>query len=722
MPTVSVSMRFISQVLLLCAVLAVDVAPASAQVTQFVFYGSGPSSISGLNTGWVMATSADSDFTAKAVGGFGVSVRVVPKSYVGSGTFSGNEPPVWEFAFVAPFDLPLMPETYRDPQELLWPSVSRLPQPQVRIRKGWSECDVVGGHFTIVEVEYDSTGVLSRLSANFQFQCRNHEALIAGALRFNASPRPAQPVTVTTVNMGSVAVTSIPAGLSCGATCSSSLEDGRFFLLQHAPPSGTGFRWGGDDDCSDGIIFGGRAVSCTLTYEPCRITVQPTSVTVPADVATLPLLYVSANGPDCRWQHDSAVPWIWSTWPRTPSRGSRTLVVQATAHTSSWRPRTGTVTVAGQTVTVTQLGPEATYDVPSMLEVGPGSGTTNFVFTSNVSDPPWTATSESAWISTPASGLSTVVPVTVTRNLSFDTPRLGTIVVAGRTVQIVQRPNTVPGEPTALSVRVVNGVARFTWRAPTEEGDATSYRIEAGLERGATAVVFQSAGTSFDLSGIPDGRFFVRVRGINESGVGVASDDYELDVRGGVNPPDPPVAVTLNMTSTLLDLSWTEAEGGGVADGYVLEVGSRAGFADVGRFALGRTTRFQFANPPRGYFVFTLRAVNRAGTSRASEQRGYRLELTGLWTYQMSLAAAVSAGTVTFRWSPAWSRSYPTAVRLAVGRAPGVTEFVVDSIRERPLLSFSGVPPGRYYARVQELYGIGIDIGPASNEVYVHVR
>lgn len=51
--------------------------------------------------------------------------------------------------------------------------------------------------------------------------------------------------------------------------------------------------------------------------------------------------------------------------------------------------------------------------------------------------------------------------------------------------------------------------------------------------RGATSLVFDTplATTTVGFSGVPPGRYFVRVRGINERGAGPATADVRIDVR-----------------------------------------------------------------------------------------------------------------------------------------------------------------------------------------------
>jgi len=698
--------RALCHVLSLFALLLGTATSALAQITQVSTY-----SFSNESSGrFTTITPGPRTFSAQAGSDFGVSVVVTDTSA------SGIAP--WTFTFVAPNDLPLTPGQYARAVQL--GGVGRRPEDAGFSVTGsvWS-CWYAVGEFTVLEIEYGVRGAVTRFSANLRIQCGSQGSVLVASVRFNASPRPAHRVSVSTAGTGGGPVVGIPRGLHCGANCSVLREEGLFTILEPTPATSSAFSWSGDADCSDGVILNGDTVSCAVTYEPCRVTLSQTALTFESIAGGQQRVELAANGPNCRWEARSAAPWISVT--ASQGKGPARVTLSVSAHTSSWRPRTGTVNIGGQLLTVTQQGPRPTYQLPSTLDVGPGGGTTNLVFTSNVPDPPWSAASQTPWVSVLASGGTTTVPVTVTRNPSATSARIGTIEVAGQTVQIIQRANAVPGEPTHVSVRVRAGRAQFIWRPPTTGGDATSYRIEAGLERGATAVVFAAASAPFDLVGVPDGRFFVRVRGVNEFGTGVASDDYVLEVRRGMNPPDPPINVRLSTSQndrvSSMNLSWNEAEGGGVPDVYLIEVGSTPGTADFGQFAVGRATRFESPFFPGRLFI-SVRAGNGAGYGRASDQRlsGSATRLT----QPLTLTASTIGSTVIFNWADGNPWDSATRFRLTVGRAPGVTEFVFDTADASPAAAFSGVPPGRYYVRVHGREGTFL--GPASNEVYIHVR
>jgi len=113
-------------------------------------------------------------------------------------------------------------------------------------------------------------------------------------------------------------------------------------------------------------------------------------------------------------------------------------------------PRTGTLTVAGQTVTVTQDA-ACTYTVAPTTQIIPAAGGTGNIAITTASGCSWTATTSAGWISIAAgsagSGSGTVA---YTVAATATPPRTGTLTVAGQTVTVTQA--SVPTAPTGLRV------------------------------------------------------------------------------------------------------------------------------------------------------------------------------------------------------------------------------------------------------------------------------
>jgi len=102
--------------------------------------------------------------------------------------------------------------------------------------------------------------------------------------------------------------------------------------------------------------------------------------------------------------------------------------------------RSGTLTIADQTFTLTQAALTCSYSIaPSTLKVEAPAGSGSFAVTTS-SACPWTASSNDSWVTVTAGASGTgngTVTVTYTANTGKD--RKGTLTVAGRTATIEQK-------------------------------------------------------------------------------------------------------------------------------------------------------------------------------------------------------------------------------------------------------------------------------------------
>lgn len=74
-------------------------------------------------------------------------------------------------------------------------------------------------------------------------------------------------LNITVQGNGKGVVTSNPAGINCGVKCSQSYKDGSSVGLIAEPDNTSIFEsWGGDVDCSDGVITMDKDKACTVTF------------------------------------------------------------------------------------------------------------------------------------------------------------------------------------------------------------------------------------------------------------------------------------------------------------------------------------------------------------------------------------------------------------------------------------------------------------------------
>lgn len=169
---------------------------------------------------------------------------------------------------------------------------------------------------------------------------------------------------------------------------------------------------------------------------PCAYTLSPSGAAIAAAGGSGTAAVSSGNG--CAWAAVSSATWLTITAGASGS-GNGTLAYSATPNTGS--ARSATITVAGQTLTVTQGAVVAcTFTVdPTSFDVDKKAGSVT-VGVSAGAGCAWTARSNSTWISVTsgASGSGNgSVKLDVEKN-SDKKGRTGTVTIAGRTVTVKQ--------------------------------------------------------------------------------------------------------------------------------------------------------------------------------------------------------------------------------------------------------------------------------------------
>ncbi|MEK6374280.1 MAG: BACON domain-containing protein [Acidobacteriota bacterium] len=174
--------------------------------------------------------------------------------------------------------------------------------------------------------------------------------------------------------------------------------------------------------------------------KPCTFNVSATTQSVTSNVGTGSLDVTSRA--DCGWGARSNTSWL--TIAGATGVGNGTVSYSFVANTST-SSRTGSLTVAGKTVSITQFG-VCSYTLSPTSKVILSSGGTGTVGVSTRSDCTWTATVSTAaasWI-TITGGQSGTGNGTVSYSVAANTStslRSGTINVGGRTSTIDQSPD-----------------------------------------------------------------------------------------------------------------------------------------------------------------------------------------------------------------------------------------------------------------------------------------
>ena len=90
---------------------------------------------------------------------------------------------------------------------------------------------------------------------------------LLGGARVASAIDPPQTLTVTKAGTGTGTVSSVPAGITCGADCTEAYPYSTVVTLTATPAAGAVFSgWSGHADCSDGAVRMNAAKTCTATF------------------------------------------------------------------------------------------------------------------------------------------------------------------------------------------------------------------------------------------------------------------------------------------------------------------------------------------------------------------------------------------------------------------------------------------------------------------------
>lgn len=269
----------------------------------------------------------------------------------------------------------------------------------------------------------------------------------------------------------------------------------------------------------------------------------------------------------------------------------------------------------------------------------------------------------------------------------------------------------IPPPPVALSATANGGNVTIKW-SPDSGSPPTSYFVDVGSSPGASDIgSFPMTATLLSASGVPNGRYYLRVRAVNAAGVSAPSAEAVLTV--GCAPPGPPGTLTGVVNGASLTLAWQPSPTSGVS--YTIVAGSTSGASNIAQAPVGTATTLTATVPPGRYFI-RVRAVTPCGSADSNE-----IDVV-VGTLQVpgapgNLTHLVTGETVSFSWQAA-----PGTVDgyvLEAGSQPGSSNLAVVAIGKVISFAAPGVPAGTYYVRVRAFNAAGQ--GPSSNETIVVV-
>jgi hypothetical protein len=282
----------------------------------------------------------------------------------------------------------------------------------------------------------------------------------------------------------------------------------------------------------------------------CSYAVQPLSHAVPPAGGTVSVAVTT--GETCPWSVSSTLSWVAvsDSWSYTGS-GTARFAVSPTAGAV----RTGTVTVAGQLVTITQTA-ECTYSVSPTAHTLPAEGGSGSVAVVAGAGCAWTATSQADWITVTggSSGSGTGSVLFQAAPLSSGS-RTGTMTVADQIVTVTQTAAPAPPAPPAPPPACTPGIAPQS-RNVEASGGTVSVNVTAASGCAWTAASNEPWIAVAPQAGTGNASVAVHVQandGPARTGT-VTIGERTFTVNQAAAPPAP--ACTYQVQPTSIDRNW----------------------------------------------------------------------------------------------------------------------------------------------------------------------
>ena len=164
----------------------------------------------------------------------------------------------------------------------------------------------------------------------------------------------------------------------------------------------------------------------------CTVSASPTSITANAAATSSSIQVTTAAG--CGWQAATGTPWITIT---SSASGAGNGSIQLAIAANNGPGRQGSVTVADQTIAVTQAG-GCTFSIGQTDQDVPAAGAQGSVSVTTGAGCSWTAASADSWLSVSTPSGNGPGPMQFTAAANAGPPRNGSITVAGQVLTVRQ--------------------------------------------------------------------------------------------------------------------------------------------------------------------------------------------------------------------------------------------------------------------------------------------
>jgi len=311
------------------------------------------------------------------------------------------------------------------------------------------------------------------------------------------------------------------------------------------------------DNAGNQSGFSAQACATTQTAPTCTYSLTSSGASVVAAGGTSSVTVNAGAG--CTWTPSSNAGWLTCTPATGTGTGTMTWTAAANTGTAS---RTGTITVQGQSFTVTQAGvTTCTYSLSASTGSAVASGTTSYFTVNAGTGCAWTATSSAGWLGCTANGTGTAnVSWTAAANTGTSS-RTATITIQGQTFTVTQAGATCTFTLSSSSlslgsiasignVNVTAGLSTCGWTAVSS---ATAWlTITAGFSGTGNGTVSYSA-LANPLTTSRSATLTIAGQTVNVSQAGIVGDSTPPSVSLTSPTAGSTVSGTVNITASASD-------------------------------------------------------------------------------------------------------------------------------------------------------------------------
>jgi Fungalysin metallopeptidase (M36)/Bacterial Ig domain len=269
------------------------------------------------------------------------------------------------------------------------------------------------------------------------------------------------------------------------------------------------------------------------------------------------------------------------------------------------------------------------------------------------------------------------------------------------------------GEPTTVQpptelrvVSIVGNLVTLRWETVTLGPTPTDHRIEGGINPGEV-LAGVNTGSPYPVFtfNAPTGAFYIRAHALRPGETSPASNEVRLFV---IVPqvPSPPTNLLGVVNGSTLGLAWINTFEGGAPTSIALDV------SGMGSILLpAQTDRFEFPSAPAGTYTLSVRAINAAGASGASNPVTLTIPgpCTGAPLAPANFLASKTGTTLSVIWDPPASGPSPT------GYVVNVTGSVTGNVPTTARFLSGTVGPGTYALSVTAVNACGSATTPAQS-------